>query len=190
MLTQYLVGGAASLTGPRLAGEEADCYAALGMKAGTGHGDVRRFQGKQRSKSGCEQRPKADITGLQHNVCETVKGQPSRRLPRSTPGAPVAPAGLTQRYCCHPPIQSNFRVNEGSGNPSSGHPGDNNMGRTTRKTTTSLEREKEDRGKRLMNSDEPSEYRDQRCRTSIPQSTHDIGRVFSEAGKEDQEAAT
>ncbi|KAJ1091415.1 hypothetical protein NDU88_004541 [Pleurodeles waltl] len=42
--------------------------------------------------------------------------------------------------------------------------------------------EKEDCGKRLTNSDEPSESRDQHCRTSTPQAAHNTGRVFSEAG--------
>ncbi|KAJ1210075.1 hypothetical protein NDU88_005443 [Pleurodeles waltl] len=59
-----------------------------------------------------------------------------------------------------------------------------------KKTAMSLEEAKEDRRKRLMNSDGPSEYRDQRCRTSMPQAAHDVGRIFSEDGKEDQAVAT
>ncbi|KAJ1180760.1 hypothetical protein NDU88_005977 [Pleurodeles waltl] len=38
-----------------------------------------------------------------------------------------------------------------------------------------------------MSSDEPSEHRNQCCRNSIQQVAHDIGRVFPEAGKDDQE---
>ncbi|KAJ1138367.1 hypothetical protein NDU88_004754 [Pleurodeles waltl] len=42
--------------------------------------------------------------------------------------------------------------------------------------------EKEDCGKCLKNSDEPSESKDQHCRTSTLQVAHVTSRIFSEAG--------
>ncbi|KAJ1149086.1 hypothetical protein NDU88_001904 [Pleurodeles waltl] len=106
-----------------------------------------------------------------------VTGGPPQRRHHSTPGAPMAPAGLTWSYRRLPPIRSDLRVKEGYGNPSSGPSRADERRKRRRKTATSLEEAMEDCGKRRTNSDKPSTYRDQRCRTSMLQAAHDVGRI-------------